>query len=307
VAYTITSTRRAVPIVAVLAATGLVAGGGAVANAQPVTSLSTAGGGGDQITFPVEYTVGQAATTEGTFGVSLSLDGFGVSETYALTFDMRLVETVEEVDEDGGAVIHTTIEDVNVVDAPDELDTSTYEDLAGIVVAEHRDAQGHTDSSEILNEDELSEEQRIAADEFLSGFDAAQVDYPDGPVGVGAEWTSEQTVQSGGVELPATYEYRLAELTEETYTIEMTVDSDIDEEVDGAEVDGRFTGQGTFTGDRDNPLALSMTFRLDGVADVEADGDSASMEISFDIELAPVESSAAASGSTGAVTESTAT
>jgi hypothetical protein len=114
------ATRRAASFAVALAATGLIASGcgGGSANAESITSLVSAGEEGDQVTLPVPFAVGQAATTEGTYGVSLAIDGLGLSESVGFTFDLRLIETVESVDEDGGAVVHSTVDDLSVLDAP---------------------------------------------------------------------------------------------------------------------------------------------------------------------------------------------
>jgi hypothetical protein len=143
----------------------------------------------------------------------------------------------------------------------------------------------------LLDDDELTEEQRAAAEEMFGSTETATFAFPGESVGVGARWTDEQSIPSGGIEAPVVYEYELVELTDETYTIEVTIDSEFDEEVEGADLAGAFTGGGTLSGERDNPLALSGTIELSGDFDIEADGESATMEMEVIVELDVVESS----------------
>lgn len=287
------TTRRAAPLVAALAATGLIASGcgEGSANAEPMTSLLSSGEQGDQIDLPVPFAVGQSATIDGTFGLSLSFEGLGESEAGSFTFDLRLTETVEEVDDEGGAVIHSTVDEMSVVDAPAGIDTSMFDAVVGVTLVDHRNAQGESESSELLDEDALTDERRAAAEQMLTSTETATFAFPGETVGVGATWTDEQTVGSSDFETPVAFEYELVELTDETYTIDVTIDTEIDEEVDGADVSGAFNGGGTLTGERDNPLALGGTLEIAGEFDIEDDGESATMEMDITVELEVVESS----------------
>lgn len=289
-------TDRRTATLAIVAAAGLLASGCAAgaAGAEPVSSVLATGSAEDRVQLPAPFAVGQASLLDGQMVIEVAIDGGGMSESLGITMELAIASEVTEVDEDGGAIVHNRIEEITVTDAPADVPTDTFENAVGVTLVEERSARGVIESTEVLDDPSLTSEQRAAAEELLSGgVDAANLAFPDEPVGVGARWTESQTVASSGIDVPVVFEYELVELTEESYVVELIVDSDIDTDVDGAAVLGGYTGGGRITGSLDNPLAVTTDMQLDGNFDVDDGDQSLSLSVGLGIQLTATEGSAA--------------
>ena len=78
------------------------------------------------------------------------------------------------------------------------------------------------------------------------------------------------------------YTYELTGLTAEGYTISLSYDAAIDDEISGADVTGSVSGTGTIVGSRTNALAMSVT--VDQNVDMEFDGDEIHFAITVDLQ-----------------------
>lgn len=293
-------THRSVGAALALMGTAALASGCGEADADAATVISVLGAGeGETIELPVAYEAGQTASSSATFDTSIDISGGGTDETVSFAFRLDLTATVAEVDEDGGAVVNSTIDGAEWIEQPDGLEDDLVANLVGLTYAETYDASGATESRELVDDEGLSEDQRQAADEFLGQSESVAFAFPDDPVAVGATWTSEATVNSNGVEIPATYQYELVALDDESFTIELTYDSPVDTEVDGTDVSGRINGSGTITGAVDNPLELAYEFVQDASISAQQGGQSVDMQMSVTIDN-EVTSTVTATGTTEA-------
>ena len=279
--------RSASSATALLVTAALASGcGEADADAATVVSVFDAGEGAT-IELPVPYEVGQSASMSATFDASIDVSGGGIDETVAFAFRLDLTATVAEVTDDGGSVVNSTIDGAEWIEQPEGIADDLIGDLVGLTYAETYDASGSPQSRELINDEGLSAEERQAAEELITQSESVAFGFPAEPVAVGATWTSEATVNSNGVEIPATYQYELVRLDDESFTIEVTYDSPVDTEVGGADVSGRISGSGTITGATDNPLELAYEFVQDATISAQQDGQAIDMQMSitFDNEI----------------------
>lgn len=261
----------------------LIIGGLAWANvsvhAGAASASSSFPAAGDTITLPVAYEVGQTASTSTTFGLSLDVN----DESFVVTLLLDLSSTVAELTDDGGAVVHNTIDGVDVVDAPDDFDDATLADAVGVSYAETFDGTGKSRSTELLDEGDLTASQREAAQGLLGESTSVSFGFPEEPVAVGDTWTTDETLDTNGIKIPVTYELRLTALDTESYTIALRYDTDVDESVDGMDVTGRVRGTGTITGAVDNPLEVSYSVTQD--AQMQAGEGESSMTMTMTVTI----------------------
>jgi len=276
------SLRSAGAMIALVGGAALNSACGDDADAATVVSLLEAGEG-ETITLPVPYAVGQSASTSATFDTSLDLSGAGTDETITFAFRLDLTSTVTEVDEDGGSVVTSTIDGVEWIERAEGVDDSIAEDVAGVTYAESFDVSGVSESRELVDDDELTADQRPAAEEFI-GQSSVAFSFPGEPVAAGATWTSDTTVESNGMEFPATYQYELVSLDAESYVIDVTYDSPVDTEVDGTDVSGQISGSGTITGAIDNPLEVDFELEQDASISAADGGESMDMQMTITID-----------------------
>jgi len=167
-----------------------------------------------------------------------------------------------------------------------------------LTYSESYDAAGLAGSRELVNDEELSDEQRQAAEDLLEQSESVAFEFPEAPVAVGATWTSDTTISSNGLEFPATYHYELVSLDDESFVIDVTYDSPVDTDVDGMNVTGRISGSGSITGAVDNPLELAYQIEQDADVAAEIDGDSLDMQMTIAFDNAVT---GAADGSVGSI------
>ena len=276
--------RNAGAAIALTGAAGLASAcGGDDAKAASVVSILDAGEGATTV-LPVPYEVGQSASTSATFAAAIDINGAGADESVSFAFQLDLTSTVSEVDDGGGSVVISTIEDAEWLEQPEGVDDGLITDMVGLTYSESYDAAGLAGSRELVNDEELSDDQRQAAEDMLEQSESVAFEFPVEPVAVGATWTSDTTISSNGLEFPATYHYELVSLDDESFVIDVTYDSPVDTDVDGMNVTGRISGSGSITGAVDNPLELAYQIEQDANISAEDDGDSIDMQmtITFD-------------------------
>lgn len=265
-----------------LAAAGIAAGTAGAASEPPTSQASSAAAAGDEIQFPIAYEVGQTATQTGRFTTEIGGSMLGGGEPVTVDFELAMTTEVVEVNDDGGGTLQLTFDSTEVVDASAGIDLSPLEELVGVSYSQEFEADGELGDIELVDEDQLTDAQRDAFDEFGSQAQAAAITFPEEAVSVGATWSDETEIESEGVEIPMTFEYELVALDAETYTLEMTASSDFSDEIDGTDVDGEVLATGTVVGRRDNPLAISVTQSQE--ITMAADGQG-SLELNVDLTL----------------------
>lgn len=237
---------------------------------------------GDQtnaITLPPPAAVGERAVSATSFDLVISADDFEI----ALALQLDMTSEVTELTADGGYVAITTIDHVELTEAPTTVDVSAlgYDGLAGAQFQQTFDASGKTMSTELLNADQLGEAARSAAEGFTGNLQSAQFVYPDEPVGVGARWTADLEIATEGFAIPTTYAYELTAITDGRYTIAVSYESEFDTTIEGQQASGDVTGLGTVVGSVDNPLDVSVT--LDQTIDATSGGVDVSVVIGIGV------------------------
>lgn len=294
------TTNRIPPIVR-RAATGTVvcglavaaggAGAAGAASSEPPVGSGAAAAAADEIQFPIAYEVGQTTTQTGRFSTEMGGSLLG-GQSLTVDFEMALSSEVTEVDEDGGGVMQITFDSTEVLEAPAGADLSTLDDLVGVTYTQEFDADGELGDIELVDEDELTDGQRDAFEEFGSQAQAASVTFPDEAVAVGATWSEETEIESEGIEIPMTFEYELVALDAEIYTLEMTATSDFSDEIDGTDVEGEVLATGTVVGRRDNPLAMSVVQNQQISMDADGQGNlDLTIELSLEADGVPLPTS----------------
>jgi hypothetical protein len=193
---------------------------------------------------------------------------------------------VTEVSADGGYVTLMTLDAVEITDMPDGADASAVPcvGIEGLQLEQTLDAAGNTVSLEPVG-DGLGGTEMACVQQFTSTQSQSAVIFPTEPIGPGASWTAEIVVENQGVELPASYHYTLSDVSNGRYTIEATLDSDIDVSQGGVDVTGTIAGAGTTTGAVTNPLDVSSTFEVttDMVSSIDGMDMTMSMDMIFDL------------------------
>lgn len=236
---------------------------------------------GDQsnaVTLPPVAVVGQSATSATTIELSIAASG-----QIDVAIRMDTTVAVTELSPDGGYVAVTTINHIELTNAPPGVDIASlgYESLPGAQFAQAFDANGKLISTELLNADTLSDAARQAAEGFTGNLQSAQFVYPDVPVGVGAKWSADLSVATEGFAIPTTYRYELTGIADGRYTIAVSYNSTFDTTIEGAVATGTVTGAGSVVGSVANPLDLSVT--LDQTIDATSGGESISVVVGIDV------------------------
>lgn len=280
---TLPAARRAAigTVVSGLGLVALAAGTAGATSSEPPPSGADAAAATDEIQFPIAYEVGQSATQTGRFATEMGGSMLG-GESLTVDFELAMTTEVTEVDEDGSGVMRITFDSTEVVEAPSGADLSTLDDLVGVSYEQEFDADGALGDVELVDEDQLTDDQRDAFEEFGAQAQAATVTFPEEAVSVGATWSEDTEIESEGIEIPMTFEYELVALDAETYTLEMTASSDFSDEIDGVDVDGDVLATGTVVGRRDNPLAISVVQNQDITMDADGQG---SLNLTIDLSL----------------------
>lgn len=304
-------TRRLVAGVTALAAAGLLAACAANSTAAGGLDIRVGGppdisvadaGSGPTVELPVAYEIGQTASATSEFSSSIDIEGGGIDEAITFSFRLDLSSSVTEADPEGGGLVTSVVDVFEWIEEPAVDIDASLEDLVGVGYTEEVDASGTVVSRELVDDGDLTSEQQQLANDYLIEQTTVAFSFPDEPVGVGATWSADTSVESNGIELPVTYQYQLVALDEESYGIDVTYDSPIDTEAAGVDLGGRISGSGSITGARDNPLDVAYSFEQVANVDAEQGGQSISMDMEIAIDNQITASSAsegATDGSTG--------
>jgi hypothetical protein len=229
-------------------------------------------GEGEKIELPAPYERGQAVGN--VFTITQSVDGPGLA--FDVNVELEAESRVVSV-QGGEATVEQTIESftVDTGDQPvagPELDA--LRELEGAVLATVYDEQGRQ-----VGDIELVGGGRLPAS--FEGFEGGGTDvlYPDEPVGVGARWVGgvESQVEAGPP-IAAEVTYELTDVSANEFTLEISGDTEIEDEFDGVEFTGDITQNGEVTGDPRNPLVFEMTY--DVGFDASAEGETFSTDVS---------------------------
>jgi len=238
---------------------------------------------GDQATatiLPPAAVVGQAAGSVTTIHLSITAQGSPID--LAIRVDLRAA--VSQVAPDGGYTAVTTIDRIQLFEAPEGVDRAAlgYEELAGARFQQTFDRAGQVLSTELLAAESLSDAARSAAQGFTGNLQSAQFVYPAEPVGVGAKWSAELEITTEGLTLPATYHYELTDVSDGRYTVTVSYRSTIETTIQGAPVSGTVAGLGSVSGSIDNPLDVSVT--LGQTIDATTGGTVLNVAIGIDVQ-----------------------
>jgi hypothetical protein len=245
--------------------------------------LIDAGSEDGRIQLPGTASVGD--TGSGSATVNVDVTGFG--EDVSLGVVMRYDAEIVEADDDG-YVSETTITEAEVLDAPADADLSTFEGIVGVTFNQSFSNDGRPGEIMLANEDELTDEQIEAFEQFGSSINsAAALAFPTEPVGVGARWTSTTSIESQGIEFAVDYQYELTEVNGSDYVLALTYDEDLDTEVEQggqtAQLTGTITGTGSVDGSTEDLLSNSTELVQD--LDFTIDAGSESLDVQVNVEV----------------------
>jgi hypothetical protein len=238
---------------------------------------------GDQsnaISLPPAAAVGQAAASVTTIELSIGASG----QQIEVAIEMDTSVSVTELTDDGGYVAVTTVDQIQLTNAPEGVDAAAlgYDTLPGAQFEQTFDAHGGVVSAEVLNPETLSDAARQTVEGFIENLQSAQFVYPDVPVGTGAKWSADLDIVTEGFTIPATYSYEITDITGGRYTIALSFDSSFDTTIDGTAATGTVTGTGTVVASVGNPLELSVT--VDETIDATAGGVAVNVVIGVDVQ-----------------------
>lgn len=275
------STRATRVAAAVLAVPFLVAGAACSedASAETVTTVLETGEG-DPISLPPAPSVGQSASGPITMSLDIAVSAGGQNVEVDLQFTGDVSTEVVEVSEDGSYTVRTTYDDVEIESSEPQVVTEMERAVPdGLTYEETYDESGQRRSSEVVDTG-LTEDERDAAAEFVSQAESGTLYAPGVPVGLGATWTATTTLSSGGGLIEMGVRNELTSLTASDYVVAMTIDSDVDTEIEGEHLTGSIGGRGNVTGSRANALAVAGGMTLD----MEISGGGMSMTMDMDID-----------------------
>jgi hypothetical protein len=242
-----------------------------------------AAGTGETIQLPVSYEVGQRSTSTIGMNLDLAVDAEGQNVDTAIAFEM---ETTQEVvaASDQSTTIETTVDSVDVTDAPAEARASMeslFEGLVGKVLIAEYDDSGNL-VGELTPKDGGSVPPELA--QSLEQMNS-QIKYPTEPVGVDAEWEGTTTVESNGIDMEVATTFRLTEITDDEYVVTVDQDAPIDESIDGLDLEGTLTGSGEARISRTNPASIDMEYAQDADFDISGDGQSGTMTMNMELSM----------------------
>lgn len=290
-----TSRTRTSLALAATALIGLAACGGddddGDAKEGPV-ELQSAGAEAGRIELPGSAEVGQTGSASVLVDLTLAISGAGIDQEVPVGIRFDYDSEIVEADADG-YVAESVVTGSDVIEAPKGTDPDELgiEDLVGVRFRQAFGADGTGGDLELVNDAELSDDQRAAFDDFGGDLESTSFEYPAEPVGVGATWTSVKEVASEGFDVEVTYHYELTAIDGDEYAIDISYDEDIDQHVDAdgvdADVTGTLVGGGTSTGSVSNPLATAASITQDFDVDFDSDDQSMTMVMKVAVQVAP--------------------
>lgn len=252
-----------------------------------VTSFGSETG---RIQLPGTAEVGQTGSSSVSVSTSVDLSG-PVDQSVSVAVRLELATEVVSADADG-YVVEAEYTGGETLDAPPEADLDAISNIVGVRYRQSFAADGTGGEPELIDEGSLTDAQRTAFEEFGAEAQATSFAFPAELLGEGATWTATSTIESQGLEIDVPYEYELTSVDGDNYEIDVTYDTDVDEQMslDGVgDVDatGSVTGGGTLRGSVTNPLLQASTIDQEMDLDLDADGEVLSMVVNIAIEAAP--------------------
>ncbi len=233
---------------------------------------------------PGPTSVGQTASLSAAISVATS-GGFGgpggVDGSVGLMLTTSIAVTA--VNPDGSYTRQTTIQSLNVVDAPAGADAKLgYDTLVGTTFEQQISANGTPIDSSLG--DGLTGEQRVLGQGIVDAMDAMVIGFPSTPVSVGSSWTAPGRVGLATIVVPVTYQCRLTSISGDSYTVEVSYAQDVDANASAGTMSGTLSGSGTLNGSVSNPLVVAGTMyqSVDGVL---AHNDGAATPVSGDMSI----------------------
>jgi hypothetical protein len=234
-------------------------------------------------TLPGPTALGQTASASAMISQSMTggLGGaYGVDGTVGLT--LATTTAVVAVDPDGSSTRETTIQSLNVVDAPAGADDQVgYDSLVGTTFEQSVNVNCDPVGSALGTG--LTGVSRMLGQGILDAMNSMLVGFPSDPVSVGSTWTAPARVGVARTTIPVSYQCRLTAAAGDHYTVEVSYAQDVDAAMTDGELSGTASGSGTLIGSISNPLVVSGTMyqSVDGVLS----GSSGATPVSADLAI----------------------
>lgn len=253
------------------------------ASAETVTSVLDSGAPTDVVTLPPAPSVGQTATGPLSMDLDVAVSVGGEDVVVDLQFTGELTTEVVDVSDDGGYTLRTRYDAVEIESSEPAVVREMERALPdGLTYEETYDELGQRLSSAVVDTG-MTEDQREAAEEFIDQAESGMFYAPGAEVGLGATWTATTTMSTGGGAIEMVLRNELSSLTGTGYIVDVSIDSDVDTEIEGEHLTGSITGGGRVTGSRHNPLVMAGDLTID--MDVAGDGMTMTMHLAVDYEL----------------------
>lgn len=251
---------------------------------ETVTSVMDSGDPADLAVIPSAPSVGQSAAGPLSMDLSVAVSAGSQDIDVDVQFASDVTTEVVEVDDDGGYTVRTTYDNVEIDSSEPEVVSEMERAVPdGLTYEETYDEHGQRLSSEVVGTG-LTEEEREAAEEFVAQAETGSLYAPGAPVGLGATWTATTTLSTGGGAIDMVLRNELSSLTDRNYVVDMTIDSDVDTEIEGEHLTGSISGGGQVAGSRDNALAMTGDLTMD--MNVGGGGMTMTMNLAVDYDFA---------------------
>jgi hypothetical protein len=203
--------------------------------------------------------------TTSTYAVNMAMSTTigGWTDEASIGLTMAVTSEVTEVLSDGGFVALTSIDGVEATELPDGTDPSTVPcvGVSGLQLEQTFDAAGNTSSVQPVDTG-LDTAALECVEEFTSTQTQSTVVFPAEPIGPGASWTADLVFRNQRIEIPVTYHYALVHVADGRYTIDVTLEFDVDVSRNRLPATGTLSGSGTVSGAIDNPMDVATSFEM---------------------------------------------
>ena len=219
--------------------------------APPVPGVAT------PIKLPAPAAIGQVAYVQ--VAIQTTIDGGPVNLALSTS------SSVTNVNGDGSFTSRSTIDSVDVTNAPASADISAwgFDEVQGVSFV-----QSFASTGRPVDNISRSVDAKSLILDFVS---MSYIGFPASAIFVGDSWNVDGTIGSDGLAFHVTYQCRLAAVANDSYTIDVSYAANFSSPIAGGVADGTISGSGTLTGSLANPLVVSggLNQTIDGVRTVD--------------------------------------
>lgn len=261
------------------------AGDGSPAGAPEVTVLDAGSDPHQQLLLDV--TDGQTETSHITMTVGTQAQGIPPVQ---IPVTMSFVTTVEDVTDDQ-ITVSFAYDDLSAQlppgappSAQDQMDSmfAAFEEVSGTFEVT---PSGAVTSTKFSLPDDAPPELSSMIDQLASQSTQFAVPFPSEPVGDGARWKVENSLELSGIAVDQTATYTLDSIDGDDYSISVRLDQDLDGSNAGAGLSGHTTVAGSYDGTLHSFAATSGRLSGGGSSTVDAGGQTLDVKTTLDLRI----------------------